>query len=80
MFGCYMKKPCALISLFQKLKLYCLQNKRAAVPSETILRVATFRSAEISIVAATPIYVALTLNNCNGLQHAKTYVDITLYI
>ena len=30
---------------------------------------------EISIVAATPIGVALALNNCDGLQHTKTCME-----
>ena len=29
-------------------------------------------------MAATPIYVALAVNNCHGLQHAKTCIETRL--
>ena len=34
---------------------------------------------EISVVATTPICVALAVNNCDGLQHAKTCMETRLY-
>ena len=65
------KKPLSQTTVCLKSRKYITSERREQLHFPKII---------LSVVAATPIYVALAVNNCDGLQHAKTCMGTRLQV